>query len=128
MAISPSTLIYTKRTKTRGLGVFAAKKIAKGQVVEVCPVLVLPVASLFSPSGTSPLKNYVFTWNAKQVGLALGFGSLYNHSYAPNLRSEDSAPRIKSFIALRDIAKNEELTHNYAGTPKSRKSVGFTVE
>lgn len=128
MTISPSTLIYAKRTKTRGRGIFAAQKIEKGQVVEVCPVLVLPVESLYSPTGTSPLKDYVFTWSAKQVAFALGFGSLYNHSYAPNLRSEDSSPRIKSFIALRDIAKNEELTHNYAGSPRSRKSVGFTVE
>lgn len=128
MATTPSSLIYSKRAGSRGLGVFAARKIERGEVVEVCPVLVLPVESLYSPAGTSPLKDYVFTWSSKTVGLALGYGSLYNHSYKPNLRSEDSSGRIKRFIALRDISKNEELTHNYAGHPASRKSVGFEVK
>lgn len=127
MPISPSQLIYTKRTKAKGMGVFAARDIESGEVVEVCPMLIIPEETLYSPSGTSPLKDYVFTWSTNQVGLALGFGSLYNHSYTPNLRSEDTTARVKRYIALRKISKNEELTHNYAGHPRSRKSVGFEV-
>ena len=58
--------------------------------------------------------------------LALGYGSLYNHSYRPNARYEDVGPRTKSFLAIRDIG-GEEITVNYNGKPRSRTAVWFDV-
>ena len=59
--------------------------------------------------------------------LALGFGSLYNHSYRPNARYDDVGPQAKSFTALRDIAPGEEITVNYNGEPGRRKKVWFDL-
>ena len=127
MAFEPSELIYCKRTRDRGMGVFARKRIAAGTLIEQVPVLVLPTDSLYHPTGTSPLGNYVFHWRKDHVALALGYGSLYNHSYAPNARCRDVQPKSKQFIAIRDIERDEEITFNYNGQPDDNASVGFEV-
>ncbi len=46
--------------------------------------------------------------------LALGFGSMYNHSYQPNVAYKIKA-KTKSieFVALKNIKKNEEIVVNY---------------
>ncbi len=63
----------------------------------------------------------------KQTVVALGYGSLYNHSYSPNARYEDANPRTKLFIALRDIQPGEEIVVNYNADPNDRSDVGFAV-
>ena len=59
--------------------------------------------------------------------LALGYGSLYNHSYRPNARYVDLSERTKLFTAIRDIAAGEEITVNYNGEPEDQTPVGFDV-
>ncbi len=127
MPLTPSQLIYCKRTKTRGRGVFARCRIEAGTVIEEAPVIVMPVAELYAPSGTSTLGSYVFHWREGYVAMALGFGALYNHSYTPNAVSEDIPPQIKRFAAIRTIEPDEEITHNYAGYPGATDDVGFDV-
>ena len=127
MAFYPSELIYCKKTRSRGRGVFARVAIPAGTVVETVPVIVLPTEDLYGPGKTSLLVGYVFSWNDTSVALALGFGSLYNHSYDPNLACADIAPKTKRFTAIRDIAQDEELTFNYGGSPDSSDAVGFEV-
>jgi len=46
------------------------------------------------------------------VALALGYRSLYNHSFRPNARYDDVGPLTKDFTALRDIQPGEEITVN----------------
>jgi SET domain-containing protein len=128
LAFYPSELIYCKKTRSSGRGVFARVAIADATVVEIVPVLVLPTADLYGQENTSLLGRYVFFWNETSVALALGYGSLYNHSYDPNLACADIAPQTKRFIAIRDIAKGEELTFNYGGSPDSLDAVGFEVK
>lgn len=102
----------------KGRGVFATKRIKPGQVIEVAPVIVLPPDEWYDVANTS-LYNYSFRWgdDDDHAALALGFGSLYNHSYSPNaeyLRDEDE--RTIEFVAILPIAKDEEITVNYNGT------------
>ena len=125
MAIRQSDAVEVKRAVGRGRGVFARRAIRKGEVFEICPVLVLPGDSIedFS-TGVGP---YVFRWGEGKLALALGYGSLYNHSYRPNARYRDVGPRTKAFEAIRDISAGEELTVNYNGEPGSRKRVWFDV-
>ena len=61
------------------------------------------------------------------MALALGYGSLYNHSFRPNARYDDVGPQTKEFTAMRDIAPGEEITVNYNGEPTSRAAVWFEV-
>ena len=124
MPFSQSDLIEVKRVKGKGRGVFARRPIRRGQVIERVPVIVLPADELV---GGTTLASYSFHWGRDTVALALGYGSIYNHSYRPNARYDDVAPRTKVFTALRDIAPGEEITVNYNGKPRSRTAVWFDV-
>ena len=124
MAHTQSDSIEVKRIKGKGRGVFARRSIRKGEEIERVPVLVYSVEE--SEAGTI-LPHYCFAWGKGTVALALGYGSLYNHSYRPNARYDDVGPRTKTFTALRDIAAGEEITVNYNGNPRSRAKVWFEV-
>ena len=102
---------------------FARKLIPKDTVFEVVPLLVVKEEDII----TSSLMDYVYCWTGKTVALALGYGSLYNHSYKPNARYDDLGQQRKSFTAIRDIEAGEEITINYNGDPKDKRSVGFDV-
>jgi SET domain-containing protein len=127
MAFRQSSSIEVKRTKGKGRGVFARRAIAKGELIERVPMLVLPVEEFREGLGKTSLANYCFNWKEGTVALALGYGSLYNHSYSPNARYEDVWPQIKEFTAIRDIEAGEEITVNYTGKPRSRSAVWFDV-
>ena len=125
MAFSHSDSVEVKRASGKGRGVFARRAIRKGEVFETCPVLVVSAGTIEDYStGFGP---YVFEWGEGKVALALGFGSLYNHSYRPNARYNDVGPQTKAFKALRDIAPGEEVTVNYNGEPTRRRKVWFDV-
>lgn len=123
MSFTPSDLVEVKRTRNKGRGVFARQAIPAGTIIERVPVLVLPMDEIDS----SLLADYCFFWGGDTVALALGYGSLYNHSYTPNAEYQDMWPRTKVFRALRDIAAGEEITINYNGDPNDLASVGFEV-
>src|SRR3954454_11449871 len=124
MAFTHSDSIEVKRIKGKGRGVFARRLIRRGESIEKVPMLVLPVEQ---SEGGSVVSDYCFAWGRGTVALALGYGSLYNHSYRPNARYDDVGPQTKEFTALRDIRPGEEITVNYNGEPRSRKSVWFEV-
>ncbi len=125
MPMTPSDAIEIRRVRGKGRGVFARRPIEEGEVIETCPVLVLPASSVEDFS--EGLGAYVFEWGRGSLALALGYGSLYNHSYRPNARYADLADRTKLFTAIRDIAAGEEITVNYNGEPGDRTPVGFVV-
>ena len=116
MKLSPPDA-YIQDTKTaKGRGVFAARAYISGDVVEVCPVIVLRTPSWLLPK---EIKTYVFDWATlanvpKTEALALGYGGMYNHDNPANMRYEaDSQSSCLRFIAVRDINEGEELTVNY---------------
>jgi uncharacterized protein len=127
MAFKHSDSIEVKRIKGKGRGVFARRLIRRGELIEKVPMLVLPAGEFRDGLGKTSLANYCFNWKEGTVALALGYGSLYNHSYRPNARYEDVWPQTKEFTALRDIEPGEEITVNYNGKPRSRSAVWFEV-
>jgi hypothetical protein len=97
------------RRGRRGRGVFALRPFAEGEVVEICVTVVLDDEDV---AGVT--RDYVFS--ARQPGkllLVLGYGMLYNHSAQPNLFHRSAGRLQIEFVALRDIAVGEELTHDY---------------
>lgn len=127
MGFQQSEAVEVKRARGKGRGVFARRPIRKGEVIERVPVLVMSVEDYEKGMDTTILAGYVFAWGEGQIALALGYGSLYNHSYRPNARYQDVAPRTKQFVALRAIRSGEEVTVNYNGSPRSRAKVGFDL-
>lgn len=115
--ILPASELYLMHTSTeKGHGVFAARPFIAGEVVEECPVIVLDAGFEGLPE---QLQTRVFAWGVladthASDALALGFGSMYNHANPANLRYEaNAAEELLRFVAVRDIAADEELTINY---------------
>ena len=127
MPIQPSALIEVKQTAGKGRGVFATAFIPEGTVVERAPVLVMPSDDVLSGSAGDVLQNYVFEWGRGTMALALGYGSMYNHSYQQNARYDDVGRLTKVYKALRDIKPGEEITINYNGHEDDDTPVGFDV-
>ena len=77
--------LYFGPSPLGGRGVFTARDITPGALIEICPVLVLPAEELAVIHGTR-LHDYYFLWgeDQQQCAIALGFGSLYNHASDPN--------------------------------------------
>jgi len=106
---TPDTLEVKYINNDIGYGVFTNKEIKKGEIVEVCYYL-----EFNNVAGV--IVDYLFKNTNTLTGLiALGYGSMYNHSYTPNIRWEVLKPDIKIiiFTALIDINVGEELRFNY---------------
>jgi SET domain-containing protein len=121
--------LVVRETVSRGRGVFAGAAIPAGTLIESADVIVIPESGL-KALDASVLGDYYFRWNEdeSQGAIALGYGSLYNHSYEPNARYVKHFDRgTIDFIALRDIAAGEEIRTNYNGDPAGREPVWFAV-
>lgn len=112
-------MLYISESSGKGRGVYTDKIINRNSVIERCPVLEIPASEIDRITSTI-LYNYYFCWgkDQKQGALALGLGSIYNHSYIPNAVY---IPRLDEqlieFVAIKKIRANDEITINYNGTP-----------
>ena len=125
-----SDKIYISQSKIykAGRGVFARVAIKKGEIVERCPVIEIPEHEA-SSINESTLVTYIYYLgkNKQRLILALGFGSIYNHSYLPNaLYKEKYKEKVLEFIAIKSIKKNEEITIDYCqGNQKDTSPLWF---
>lgn len=124
--ITTPTKIYLadSHIENAGRGIFTAAGIAKGELIEICPVLEVPPED-YGHLKATVLRNYYFMWDEAvrpQAVICLGYGSLYNHSYEPNATyQKDLAAKTIAFVALRAIQPNEEITVNYNyGNPEDK--------
>ena len=127
MSDGPS--LYVSESERRGRGVFAKNRIAEGTVIEVCPVIVIPREEVEDLMRTA-LHEYRFLWGGTgdDSAIALGYGSLYNHSNTPNaLYVKKYQDCVIEFVALADIAQDEEITVSYNGGIGDRTPVWFEV-
>ncbi|HNE48113.1 MAG TPA: SET domain-containing protein-lysine N-methyltransferase, partial [Saprospiraceae bacterium] len=61
-----------------------------------------------------------------KCAIALGYGSLYNHSYNPNARYEvDFDEEVIRFYTLSTIKAGGEITVNYNGDWQDQNPVWF---
>lgn len=124
--IRPSSNIYISKSKISkaGRGVFAATDIKKNEIIEYCPLFILPREDYPVVKKTA-LRNYYFMWGKITAAICFGYGSFYNHSYKANATYKKlTKKQAIEFIALRDIKKGEELLVNYNyGNPNSKKKL-----
>ncbi len=125
MAFQQSDLIYVKQIPGKGRGVFASRPIGKGAIIEQVPVVLVPAQEIYTDKISTTLADYVFNWGNGEVAIALGYGSLYNHSYRPNAAYAAKGRQSQIYSALRDIEADEEITVNYNGSPKDRTKLWF---
>ena len=93
----PTDLVYVKKSKTHGKGMFAAKAIKKG--VTLGPLLGYPTKK----DGT-----YVLWLTAKKGLRVTNDYRFINHDKRPNCALTDT-----DVITLKSIKKDEELFHHY---------------
>lgn len=97
-----------------GRGVFAGRAFQVGQVIEICPVIVLSAGA--TDANLGELSNFVFRWGRAydRLAIALGYGSLYNYSPDPNA---EFVPRFSKgvieFRAVRPIAAGDQIFIDY---------------
>jgi len=122
-----------------GVGVFAARGLKRGEVLEVAPVVTVADNEIPTYGGTFSEFCHVFSdycFDGRVHGgnlscLPLGFGGLYNHSSCPNVEqrwayAEECPLRVDSggapppaldfcyaFVAMCDVAEGEELLQDY---------------
>lgn len=110
-------LLYLKTIKGKGRGVFCNTDILKGEIIEVCPVIIIP-AEEFAALCATPLMDYSFYFNKAEntLSLTMGFGSMYNHQQYPNaVYVLDREERQMLFTAHENIKAHTEICINYGG-------------
>lgn len=116
--------ITIKESKGKGRGVFATEDIKSGEVVEVAPIIVLKHED-FVDTRWNLLFEYYF-WLDHEVVLALGYGSMYNHSMESNAEYKiDTKKKSITFTTIKDIKKGEEIFFNYKGSSSSKSPLWF---
>lgn len=95
-----------------GLSVFAREQIRDGEIIEVCPLIILDKLVM----GIDDLNDRVFVFDQDEetYALPLGYGALYNHDDEPNadwlIDKEKEQLRI---FAVKAILPGEEITINF---------------
>ena len=105
--------IEVKSSPIHGLGVFATKDISPNEIVEECPVIIVDEAGEHREN-TTTLFDRKFSWNKKQSAIALGYGSLYNHS--KKFSAEfflDHKNNLIKIAATKPILAGEEILIDY---------------
>jgi len=127
-AVRPAVNSFPVRSSPgKGRGVFAQRSWQPGELIERAPALVL------SPADTKTIQNtlldrYYYVWGdaGDEAAIALGNGSIYNHSWEPNAIYV-RRPELNEihFLAHRSIAPGDEITVNYNGWPDNRDPLDF---
>jgi SET domain-containing protein len=110
-------MIYCKESPGKGRGVFSERSFSPGDLIETAPVIVIPESQRELIESTV-LDHCVFQWGAAglELAIALGYGSLYNHSSNPNaFYHRDLENSTVHFVCVTTINENEEILINYHG-------------
>ena len=112
--------LFIMHTEHKGRAVYTSIEIEMGDIIESAPVIVLSEEDRLTIHNTA-LHDYYFLWqenengsSPKKCAIALGFGSLYNHSDKPNAEFIIDYENLSiDFIALQTILPGQEITINY---------------
>jgi len=121
--------ICIKETGKYGRGIFATRDIKTGELIEISPVLT-SIKNEWKYLKKTVLYNYCFSWgeNYEHTAIALGYGSLYNHSYTPNAEYKNNIDNLSiDFYAISDITNGQEITINYNESSDDNSPLWFEV-
>lgn len=122
--------MFVVKERDFGRAIYAACTIEKGELIHQAPVIVVPREE-YKYLKKTMLMEYVFWWgkDLDECALALGYGSLFNHSYTPNAIFElNLRNKTIDFYAHTTIKTGEEIRINYNGDPDDDSEVWFDVQ
>ncbi|MFP5385529.1 MAG: SET domain-containing protein-lysine N-methyltransferase [Bacteriovoracia bacterium] len=106
-----------KRDPIKGRGVYALQLITKGELIETCELIILDLEHV-----QDDLEGYVYQYSKRKAAVALGSGSLYNHSDSSNcIFYFNYRKKQLLFKACKDIEPGQEITINYGYDRQSKK-------
>ncbi|QES87211.1 SET domain-containing protein [Rhizosphaericola mali] len=113
-----------------GKGVFTSENIPADTIIEVSPVIELTPEERAHVEKTE-LFNYIFEWGDEYKGaaVALGYVSMYNHSYHAScvyeMDFEENEIRVRT---VKDVKAGEEVTINYNADPDDETPIWFEAK
>ncbi len=114
------SLIVGKSPILKIRGIIANRDFKNGEVIEKCPVILVPKTQENALKQTV-LWKYYYEWSHKFHCIVLGYGSLINHSYTPNTRYVfDYRNTLLVYKAIKTIKIGEEILVNYNFEPHSK--------
>jgi len=119
--------LFVAPTEHKGRGVYTSKNIAAGTIIEISPVIILSSTERKTIEQTK-LFDYLFEWGTsrKQGALALGYISLYNHSYDASCDYDmDYDSLLMTIRTVKPVKKGSELCINYNAVPDEKALVWF---
>jgi len=122
--------LFIQEVEKKGRGVFTASPISEGDLIEICPLIVMPESEAPHLDKTKLSEHYfIIEDEEKLVAIALGYGQLYNHSKTPNaeveLRGADKQMLVR---CVRSIEVGEEITIDYLPLGESKIKLWFSDE
>jgi uncharacterized protein len=124
------SFLYISSSRKKGRGVFTSEIIQAKTIIEISPVIVMSNNDRILLDQTL-LHDYIFEWGEKrnQCCIALGYVSMYNHSYQSNCEYEmDYKQELISIKTMCPIKAGEELFINYNGDWDNEKKIWFDAK
>ncbi|MFA5592205.1 MAG: SET domain-containing protein-lysine N-methyltransferase [Micavibrio sp.] len=114
--IAGADIAWREINEEKGRGVFALRDFAKGEVIEIAPVIPVSKESVVQ-NGNAP-DGYLLEWDGnyedEEFCMPLGYIMMYNHAAEPNiLLDQDFDKYTMTVTALHDVKAGEELCWNY---------------
>lgn len=122
--------LYVGDSELGGRGIFSAHNVNEGDVIEICPLILIPSNQLPSIDNTI-IYDYYYNWPGKEgyACIALGYGSLYNHSFKPNAEVIfDLDEQTIVIKALENIEVHREILIDYQGGDKNASKLWFDAK
>jgi len=117
--MSACTQSLRVRKNRFGRGVYAKRDYARGEIIEVSPAVIVKKRDI---RDDDRLADYAFEWARGKYAIALGYGSLFNHSEEHQNATwrNDLAHNRLIFYAIRPIKRGQEIFTNYGYDPARR--------
>ncbi len=107
--------LFIAPSEGRGRGVFSSIDLHPGDLIEICPVIILSPKDARLVDQTA-LYDYYFIWDeaAGSIALPLGYGMIYNHHSTPNAEAErDWADEVLRIKCIREVQSGCEIFIKY---------------
>lgn len=119
--------LYILETEEKGRGVYSSVSFTPGDLIEICPTIVCPPSD-YEKIHSSYLHDYYFLWgdNYDHLAIALGYGSIYNHSSKPNARMQmDLEKSSLDVYCVEQINPGDEIVFNYQDNDQVKLKLWF---
>ena len=119
--------LYIADSEGKGRGVFTARELSKGDVIEFCPLVLIPKKEQ-NCIHQSILHNYYFLSPPphSKMCIVLGYGSIYNHAFQPNADIVFDLPNLHLEIhCISAIEPGDEILIDYTGGLKDAPKLWF---